>query len=495
MSTRAKLEGKVTVSSWNVKIDEGSGDVTVSLTDGDYYLSSPGDQSNDLLAHLQAQLNGNGSLSNTYTVSIAAGQAESGKVTLSADASFAVTWSTTDLRDLLGFENDGNLSSASSHTSSDAARALWLPDTPPQTLDGGDSNWAGIERSNFRARIAPAGYVRAQSGQRHARKRIVFPAVTRARTWIVDESTNNQSGERFWLDTVLGEAPWSNRPGGPLRYYPDAKANKDYRTYIAAEWNDYAPNARQSNHVGLWQVDTGMLIEQPSGGTSTISYPADADKLAELMKFAISPTSYRRFTQDSGDAPDLGSGGNALSPANSPTQGTFVSALGSKVVEFGANGEMQGASSSVHNPDTSIAVLWIGIIPSVPGSNEEAWRKRDSFDGHRLKVQANGKLLLEAGDGSDVEQINVDYTSMVGDVIGILASIKSGDISLYVWHNGSVSSTSGSTTWSGGLANSGTYRLRNANDADLAVDAVWENPSTLPGSTELDNLMTGIGFS
>lgn len=267
MSHRGKLEGRITTDSWDITIDEGGGDVVVSLTDGTYYLSSEDSESDGLIAHLQSRLNSDGSLSNTYTVSIAAGEEGTGKVTLSADANFDVTWSTTALRDLLGFT--GDVDSASSYESSQSARSLWLPEgSPPQTLNGTDVNWAGVPVSNKRDQVNDAGYTYSLAGQKRTERMVTWPAVKRHRVWDINETTENQSVEQFWEDVIYGSASWSARPGGPFRYYRDADTDGEYRTYVALGWERMEPQQRLQHWTGRWIVETGRWVEHPGGGTA-----------------------------------------------------------------------------------------------------------------------------------------------------------------------------------------------------------------------------------
>lgn len=264
MPTKGRLESRITVPSggWSVDIDEGGGAVTITVPAGDYYHSSADSGSRDLLAEFQKQCNDSGSLANTYSFSIAAGEGQSGKVTLSADGSFSVTWSSTDLRDVLGFESDGDLASASSHTSSEAARSVWISDSTYQTLNGGDSSWQGWQISNLRAMVNDAGYFYALGGQKRTETQITWPAVSRERTWKANETVTNQSFEKFWEDGILGEANWSSRPGGPVRWYQDADVDGTHVTYNVV-LPQFRPDALRQHWTGAWQIVIPRAIVDP----------------------------------------------------------------------------------------------------------------------------------------------------------------------------------------------------------------------------------------
>lgn len=70
-----------------------------------------------------------------------------GKVTFAAGSAYTVTWTDTNLRDLLGFS--GNLSSASTHTADYTPESVWFPtrcraDNNEWTLDH-KAQWKGVE--------------------------------------------------------------------------------------------------------------------------------------------------------------------------------------------------------------------------------------------------------------------------------------------------------------------------------------------------------------
>ena len=266
--SNGKLEGLVTVPSggWTVSLTGSSSGDSV-LPAGEYYMSSAGDGSNSLLDELASQWST--TTGDTVSLSISGGESGTGKVTITSDATLGVTWdsgdSDTTLRTLLGFDADGDLSGSMSYTSRESARAIWLPNTGYQTLNVGN-NWAGIRRSNKRTMVNMAGYSWSLAGQRRAERRIVWPAVARERTWIVDETTTGQSAQQFWRDCVLAEGAWAAEPGGPLRFYEDADTDGTHRTYMATEWSEFAPNTFRTHFVSYWGVATGVLVERPGAG-------------------------------------------------------------------------------------------------------------------------------------------------------------------------------------------------------------------------------------
>lgn len=265
-----KLEGRITVPAggWDASLT-GTSSGTATIPAGDYYLSSAGSQSNDLLAEVASQFSD--TTGDTVTCTISAGSSGSGKVTLSSDGgTFEVAWTDTDLRDVLGFENDGNLSGNTSYTSSYSARSLWLPNAAAQSLNGVDSsNWAGRPISNLRLQVNSNGNTYAVAGQSRRERRVVWPAVERERVWSANASVTNQDLETFWEDVIYGSAPWSDQPGGPFRFYPDADTDGTHNTYVARGWEAYRPDTMLRHWTDRWSVDPGVWVEYAGAGSAT----------------------------------------------------------------------------------------------------------------------------------------------------------------------------------------------------------------------------------
>ena len=79
-----------------------------------------------------------------------------GKITVAASANFTIVWTSTDLRNLLGFT--GDLSGASSYTGSTGLQGLWIPSCPV----GGDTfdpATDGHPRSDETSPTSPRGEV------------------------------------------------------------------------------------------------------------------------------------------------------------------------------------------------------------------------------------------------------------------------------------------------------------------------------------------------
>lgn len=255
-----KVEGRVTVPTggWDVACtDESGGPTTVTLAAGDYYLSG----TSGLVATLETAINA--AMTQAWTVAIGAGEDGTGKVTIGVggDPAFsAISWTDTDLRDLLGFT--GNVSSDVSYVGTNHARSLWLPDAPINSPYGANDP---LEESDYRSVSSPAGHVSVVGSQRRSVQAYSWDMCSGAKTRIAQETTTNESFQKFWRDVILGEASWSSLPGGPLRVYPDADVDATYETYKVDGdlLREFRPQQVEQGWTGLYMVAMPRLVVVP----------------------------------------------------------------------------------------------------------------------------------------------------------------------------------------------------------------------------------------
>jgi hypothetical protein len=140
--------------------------------------------------------------SGSWTVTLSL---STGKVTISCTGTWSITWTDTNLRDLLGFT--GNLVSISgSTTAPNLMRGVFFPDC---VLDlANDHAMAPID-TDVRSTQTPTGKVIAHVGNaRYRHTELVYTAVPRARyreASAVAAALTNGSWERFAKDTQLGQ--------------------------------------------------------------------------------------------------------------------------------------------------------------------------------------------------------------------------------------------------------------------------------------------------
>lgn len=251
-ATFGKMEYRLTVPTGGWTATTGG---TASIAAGTYYLSS----ATDFLTTVGTAFATASGTSCTLTASH--GEAGTGIVTVTFGSATAITWVSTGLRDVLGFA--GNSSSNTVHTGTLSARGIWMPTCPFFNLNGGGT-WRGHMESDFRSVGNKAGGQWSVCGQYHYRlDPLLWNAIKRERVWIENETTVNQSLQRFWIDTVYGDASWAT-PGGPIRWYPDAANDAVFGTYRLAGGDQFKPEQVSDGWVGLWRVQMPPLVQVPA---------------------------------------------------------------------------------------------------------------------------------------------------------------------------------------------------------------------------------------
>jgi hypothetical protein len=215
-----KLEGRITVPTggWSVSVTDNDGTFTATVAAGDYYLTS----TTSLLTTFKTALDNGAGVTYTVTVNDADPNG-TGKVTITPSAgNVAITWTSTGLRDALGFT--GNLSAASSHTSANSSPHIWLPNTPRS---------AGIVPDGYQGRPvtdgtvtgSPTGTTKAIQYATRYENTAEWRFLLGSKTWITWESTVNESFEKFWSVSIGA--------GQPVRYHKD---RADDSTYVTDQW-------------------------------------------------------------------------------------------------------------------------------------------------------------------------------------------------------------------------------------------------------------------
>jgi hypothetical protein len=94
---------------------------------------------------------------------------------------------------------------------------------------------------------------------------LTWPDISRARSWIANESIANESFEKFYLDVILGEASWSANPAGPIRWHPDENDDGVYGTYkCGAGLENYDPANAVELWTGRWMQRIPRLVQVPT---------------------------------------------------------------------------------------------------------------------------------------------------------------------------------------------------------------------------------------
>ena len=256
-----RLEARITVPSggWTVTLTDGLGGPTaVVLPAGTYYMSSVGSLTEGLWDALTTAANA--AMGETWAFFEGANGKTSVTVTDSLLSGIGtITFTDTELRDILGFASDqsGNVV----YTSTKQAKALWLPEYPFQTLNGGP-DWNGWWETNQANSENANGNTFSLIGRKKRINSVTWPVASRAKCWVSNETITNESFEQFLLDGVWAGATWGTS-AGPLRFYGDETDATIYATYAAFGLENWKPSQIRQHWTGAWVITLPRLVEVP----------------------------------------------------------------------------------------------------------------------------------------------------------------------------------------------------------------------------------------
>jgi hypothetical protein len=244
---RGRLEARITLSAAHeIACTDSGGLTTVSVPAGNYYLT-------ELVAAIDADLD------SAWTISVSDGESSAtGKCTInSTDTPWSITWTSTTLRDILGFT--GNIAGVSAaQTGTNHCVGLWLPDIEKFSMYGDSANGSYV--SDFRATKGPTGVLRAYYGNGHRVHRgINWGGVTGARAMAHHEAVSGESFESFYLDVVTGRKSYI--PVAPyVRLYWDADVDATYAVGRLLWPSDFDLNKLVDTWTGRYIVDLPPLV-------------------------------------------------------------------------------------------------------------------------------------------------------------------------------------------------------------------------------------------
>lgn len=198
MTFAGRVEALITIPTGGLAISATNsvgGPSTVTVPAASYYWSGVAAYAS-LADELATQLNASRPSGWTVTFSTTTGQ-----VTINCtSAPWSITWTSTLLRDVLGFT--GNISSVSSpQTGARQARGVWRPDCPLD-LDGDPEMCPSF--TDLRSTRSPQGFVISLVGNRFFRHtKLVWPAVPLYRYRTSQADLSGSAWETFLCDTQL----------------------------------------------------------------------------------------------------------------------------------------------------------------------------------------------------------------------------------------------------------------------------------------------------
>jgi len=270
-----RWEALITIpSSTSITVtNSGGGPTVVSLTPGDYFLTSAGGYSS-LLAHIQARLIAvRPPASGTWVVSMSTGTSGTGQVTINCTSgTWSIDWTTStygpQLRDLLGFA--ANLTGVSgAQTGPAQAKGLWFPNC---TLNLDGHPLMAPKVTDRRASESPTGFTTTLVGTMKIKHRnLRYTLVPEDRFREASAVLANASWEKFLDDTQLRQGSNLFKPGAPVQIYmgyggTEQLVGKDGQSGLGAPGWSLNMNelstvmARRDNDTtALWRIDVAEI--------------------------------------------------------------------------------------------------------------------------------------------------------------------------------------------------------------------------------------------
>lgn len=239
----------ITLSATN-----GAGGPTlVTLTAGNYTASS-------LVAHVVAALNAQRPAG--WTGSVSTGSSGTGRVTLAGTGTWSILWTSTLLRDALGFA--ANISAVTySQTGTICARGLWMPDAPIQ-IDS-DPARAPIV-SDLRTTQSPTGKAYAMASNTFYRhKGLRWSHVPQSRMHEAKATHAGNTWETWFRQTQIGGIVAWLSTGSAFEIY-DHNEIKFGSDYSVASWqispaiNSIEPKRSSGDWVGYWEIAIPQIV-------------------------------------------------------------------------------------------------------------------------------------------------------------------------------------------------------------------------------------------
>ena len=177
---------------------------------------------------------------------------DDGHIKISATgASLAITWTSTDLRDALGYT--GNLSLAQSYDADYGMKGRWLPDCPYLSPYG--SADPGHTEGGPTQTVSPLGVTKTiVRPTRVKMPGIRWSHVSAARARQAAETGAPRSFERFLRETMFGAVSYF-RPGGAWRFYWSADNLAVYTDFYPVAPKTTAMDAADAQWRGLYAVE------------------------------------------------------------------------------------------------------------------------------------------------------------------------------------------------------------------------------------------------
>lgn len=234
-----KLEGEIILTAATV-LGTFAGSV-ITMPAGRYFLNSIGTGvSRSLLLEIKNQLDtGPGG---TWTVTVDdTSDTALGKVTIARSANYTATWTSTTLRDALGFTTNLSTASTATFTGANHAKYLFLPNVGRSGILSPEASTGAIE-SDHTIAIAPDGTLYALAFSTRTFDSLEFRLLKGSKTWSTFAVTANEALQQFYSD-VIGRAL-------RVRFYADRSDDATFRTWRVEDAGHFDPKPVREDWVG-----------------------------------------------------------------------------------------------------------------------------------------------------------------------------------------------------------------------------------------------------
>lgn len=255
-----KMEARVTVPAggWTLTVTDSGGTSPVTIAAGDYYLG-------ELLTAIAAALNADATLAGTTYAAVLDDDATdaTGRLTLSVTVvgNFSVTWTSTALRDELGYS--GDLSGAASYQTTAAAKPLFLPDVPRTRMLVPDGHPGRLIVASSTVVSPTTGDSRFFSYGSYRMDNWEHAQLSGRKTYATYEAYANESFESFWTTYIAN--------GAPIRYFPDRGDDGTSVPWRVVEASAFPAKEEIENVIGGLDSD-GADLRHHIGPMAVIAY-------------------------------------------------------------------------------------------------------------------------------------------------------------------------------------------------------------------------------
>jgi hypothetical protein len=226
-----KYEGEVKITTATVVGTFAGSAITLPV--GNYFLNSVGDggATRSLLAELKNQLDtGPGG---TWTLTCDdTNDTSLGKITIARNSNYTATWTSTSIRDLLGFASDLSTAGTATFTGTKQAKALWLPNCGRSGILAPQASTGAIA-ADYTSSVSPGGTVYAIAYSTRGFDTLEHRTMLGSKAWSNLEVTSNESFETFYRYVIAY--------GYRLRFHKDRSDDATYRTWNIQNGETYNP--------------------------------------------------------------------------------------------------------------------------------------------------------------------------------------------------------------------------------------------------------------